>query len=73
MTDDQLAEAWESFATALREVPGRRMERYLLAAGMSHAKEDSARYQRMAMNAHMERAHQLRGVRGGLFGFGIMI
>ena len=78
MDDDELAHAWESFATALREVPEQRIKRRLRQPsqfsdfGISPEMQDSMLYQARAMQAGLEH-HRYRGIQRGIFGFGIMI
>lgn len=71
MNDDELAHAWESFATALREVPGRRMERWLLNEFCRTSEQESARrqYEMLRNNPNP----YVRGIRPGIFGLGIML
>jgi len=81
MTDDELAHAWESFATALREVPGRRMERwlsrptYLADVGISRRDIDTARFQANALamaGARPETYATNRGTRVEMFGYALV-
>lgn len=57
MDDDALAQAWESFATALQDVPARRLERSLCRPtrladfGVNPMHVEAMRYQAMAMRA----------------------
>lgn len=80
MDDNELAHAWESFATALREVPMQREYRarmaYLMRGtcladfGVDRQQQLTAKYQAMSLHAA---SYQSRGIRPGIFGFGIMI
>jgi hypothetical protein len=82
MTDDDLALAWENFATALADVPRQREHRRRAAnmlrgvsladIGFNQGQQQAAQYQAMSLNA-ASRHSQYRGIKGGLFGFGIMI
>ena len=74
MDDDALAHAWESFATALREVPARRMERWLCRP--SSLEQISAHVAQLNDSAAFNKAMMMRGSpasayagNGGLLGF----
>ena len=78
MTDDDLAHAWESFATALADVPAQRALRFLrgemspeAAAACSRQNEIWNRH--YAMMARNSQNPYVRGIRPDIFGFGIMI
>lgn len=81
MDDDALADAWESFGAALREVPeqrasramlGRLMQSVALSSFGAKGQLDAMQYQQ----AHISAPHKTgdyRGLQGGIFGFGITI
>lgn len=71
MNDEELANAWESFATALRKVPEQRENRLRLNAARAADMERMARWQYEDMR-HSQSAY-VRGIRNGIFGFGLMI
>lgn len=80
MDDEQLAAAWESFATALYDVPRQREYRarmaYLMRGtsladlGLNRQQQLAAKYQNMSLHAA---SHQRRGIRPGIFGLGITL
>lgn len=81
MDDDALAHAWESFATALREVPEQRVYRATLDSLMratalslcqTPAAQEAMQYQQAMMNRAYD-GRQYRGIQRGIFGFGITI
>jgi hypothetical protein len=80
MTDDQLADAWESFATALADVPRQRehrrraanMMRGVSVADFGLTRGQEAQYQAMSIDAASRRS-QYRGIKSGIFGLGVMI
>lgn len=89
MTDDELAHAWESFATALADVPRQRDYRErmnflmrpscLSDLGSHGSLQDSMQYQHEAMRLYeqMRQLHNhnpyVRGIRPGPFGLGITL
>lgn len=73
MNDDELAHAWESFATALREVPARRLERWMCRptclADLGQ-KQEAWQYQKLAMHSAANH-YRIRGFSSGIFQAGM--
>ena len=71
MTDDQLADAWESFAEAIRHKPVQREVRRIRNTVRAAEVNESARrnYEMMRNSSNP----YVRGIRPGIFGLGITL